>query len=168
MVEKDIIEKVGDRIVFVAERILALGLMAGILIDFVNVVGRYTGGFTIIGIDEVEIYILIWVAFLGSVAVTWRRQHLRMDVFIESCRLSVKKAAIAVEMIVLLIVTAYAGKESYAYVSRIFALGSISDIARIPMWIPHVAVPLSFFLIALIVVVRGTQLLRVSQMRGEP
>lgn len=168
MVEKSAIERVGDCVVVIAERVLALGLMAGILLDFVNVIGRYTGWFSIVGIDEVEIFILIWIAFLGAVAITWRRQHLRMDVFMESCPKPAKRAVAMAEMLVLFAVTIFVGNESYAYLSRIVALGSVSDIAQIPMWIPHAVVPLGFFLIALIMLVRGMQLIRATQTRGEP
>ena len=42
-------------------------------------------GFALNGVDEVEIYILIWIAFLGAALVTWRGTHLRMDVLIAAC-----------------------------------------------------------------------------------
>lgn len=166
MAEKSAIERVGDRIVYVAERILALSLMAAIVLDFINVLGRYSGGFSMIGIDEIEIYILIWTAFIGAVAVTWRRQHLRMDVFLETCPEPVKKAVALVEMTVMLVVTGFVGMESFAYVSKMFALGSVSDIAGVPMWIPHSAVCLGFLAIAAIVLVRGFERLCMPTPRG--
>lgn len=151
------LERVGNRIASAVERILALGLILAILLDFTNVVGRYTGGFSVLGIDEVEIYILICIAFIGSAAVTWRRQHLRMDVFIEACPVRVRRFVKFFEMAVMLAITAFVGAQSYAYVSKIFALGSVSDIAGVPMWIPHSAVCLGFFGMALIVLVRAAQ-----------
>ena len=154
-------ERVGNRIVVVAECILALGLIVAILLDFMNVVGRYTGAFSILGIDEIEIYILIWIAFVGSAVVTWRRQHLRMDVFVEACPIPVRRLVAVIEMAVMLAVTAFVGAQSYAYVAKIYALGSVSDIAGIPMWIPHSAVCLGFFAIAAIVLVRAFERLRV-------
>lgn len=161
-------ERVGNRIVTVAECLLALGLILAILLDFMNVVGRYTGAFSILGIDEVEIYILIWVAFVGSAAVTWRRQHLRMDVFVEACPMHIRRLVTVVEMAVMLVVTAFVGMQSYAYVAKIYALGSVSDIAGIPMWIPHSAVCLGFFAIAVIVLVRGFERLRApDRVKGE-
>ncbi|AXK80950.1 TRAP transporter small permease [Pseudolabrys taiwanensis] len=162
------IERVGNRIVTVAERILALGLILAILLDFANVLGRYTGAFSVLGIDEVEIYILIWIAFVGSAAVTWRSLHLRMDVFVEACPLPVKRVIVTIEMAVMFAVTAFVGTQSYAYVAKIVALGAVSDIAGIPMWIPHSAVCIGFFAIAAIVLARGVERLRVvDQVKGE-
>lgn len=161
-------ERVGNRIVIVAERALALGLILAILLDFTNVVGRYTGAFSVLGIDEVEIYILIWIAFVGSAAVTWRRLHLRMDVFVEACPPPIRRFIVVVEMAVMLVVTAFVGAQSYAYVAKIVALGSVSDIAGIPMWIPHSAICLGFFAIAAIVLVRGFERLRApDQVKSE-
>lgn len=153
-------ERVGNRIAIVAERTLALGLILAILLDFMNVIGRYTGAFSVLGIDEVEIYILIWIAFIGAAAVTWRRQHLRMDVFVEACPAYVRRFIVVIEMTVMLVITAFVGAQSYAYVAKIFTLGSVSDIAGIPMWIPHSAVCLGFFAMAAIILVRGFERLR--------
>lgn len=153
-------ERIGNRIAAVAERTLALGLILAILLDFMNVIGRYTGGFSVLGIDEVEIYILIWIAFIGAAAVTWRRQHLRMDVLVEACPVRVRRFIVVVEMTVMLVITAFVGVQSYTYVAKIFALGSVSDIAGIPMWIPHSAVCLGFFAMAAIILVRGFERLR--------
>ena len=47
-------------------------------------VGRYVFGFALNGVDEIEIYILIWIAFLGAAVVTWRGLHLRMDVLVNA------------------------------------------------------------------------------------
>lgn len=112
-----------------------------------------------LGIDEIEIYILIWIAFLGAVVVTWRRQHLRMDVFLEHCPASIKTTIKVVEIIVSFVVTAFVGFQSLAYVTKLYALGAVSDIIGVPTWIPHSAVFLGFFSMAAIILMRGLQCL---------
>lgn len=159
MMQKSALDRAGNRIAAIVERVLALGLVAAIGLDFLNVMGRYSGGFSLIGVDEVEIYILVAMAFLGAAAVTWRQQHLRMDVIVGACPRFIQKGVALFEMAVMLVVAGFVGWQSFAYVRRVFTLGTVSDIAGIPMWIPHAAVSLSFFLIAFIVVVRGLQLL---------
>jgi len=93
------IDRVGGRIAFWVERILALGLIAGIGLDFINVVGRYVSGVTLVGVDEFELYIVIWIAFVGAVVVTWRGEHLRMDVLSNACPAAFQKVFLAVEMV---------------------------------------------------------------------
>jgi len=139
------------------ERVLAVGLLIGISLNFVNVVGRYLGGYALNGVDEVEIYILIWIAFLGAALVTWRGTHLRMDVIIEACPPSVRSIVAWFEMLVMLTISAFVAWQSFKYVERIYALGAVSDIAHIPTWIPHSAIAISFTLIVLIVLLRGVQ-----------
>lgn len=157
MASKNVVERIGNRIVFMAERLLALGLIAAIALDFINIAGRYTGSFTLLGVDEIEIDILVWIAFLGAVAVTWRSQHLRMDVLFHACPLEMRKGVAFLEMAVLLVVTGFVAFESFAYVKQLYVLGVVSDIMRVPEWIPHLAVCFCFAAMALIVVVRGVQ-----------
>lgn len=157
MAAKSAVERIGDGIVFVVERLLALGLIAAIVLDFVNVAGRYTGGFTLLGVDEIEIDVLVWIAFIGAVAVTWRGQHLRMDVLYHASPPAVRRLIAAAELAIMLVVTGFAAFESFTYVTKLYALGMVSDIMRIPEWIPHLAVGLCFAAMALIVLVRGAQ-----------
>jgi TRAP-type C4-dicarboxylate transport system permease small subunit len=160
------LEQVADAVAFAVERVLAVALIAGITLNFINVVGRYVSGFTLIGVDEIEIYILIWTAFLGAAVVTWRGQHLRMDVLLNACPSLLKKTVTVVEICVMLAVAVFVTYQSFLYVQRIHALGAVSDIARVPTWFPHSAIFLSFATIALIVVIRMALVLRRRDAEG--
>lgn len=139
------------------ERVLAFALIVGIALNFINVVGRYLSGYTLTGGDEIEIYILIWIAFLGAAAITWRHQNLRMDVLMNASPYIVQKAVAVFEMLVLFCVASFVAVQSFRYVERMYALGAVSDIAQIPTWIAHSAIAVSFAAMALIVIVRGLQ-----------
>jgi len=149
------VEKLVDALTVTVERVLALALITGISLNFINVVGRYLAGFTITGADEIEIYILIWIAFIGAAVVTWRGEHLRMDVLLGACPVWVQKVEAVVETLVMFAVTVFVAWQSFLYVERIHSLGALSDIARIPTWIPHSAITIGFGSMALLVVLRG-------------
>lgn len=151
------VEKRVDALAALVERVLAVALLIGISLNFVNVVGRYLGGYAMNGVDEIEIYILIWIAFLGAAIVTWRGEHLRMDVLLMSCPAPLRIVVVWFEMLVLLAVASFAALQSFRYVERIHALGAVSDIAHIPTWIPHSAIAICFSAIALIAILRGVQ-----------
>jgi TRAP-type C4-dicarboxylate transport system permease small subunit len=153
----DSIDKRVDALVTFLERVLAVGLLFAISLNFINVVGRYIGGYALNGVDEVEIYILIWITFLGAAFVTWRGAHLRMDVIIAACPPAVRWIVGLFEMLVMLVIAAFVAWHSFKYVERIYALGAVSDIARIPTWIPHSAIAAGFVAIVLIVLLRGVQ-----------
>jgi TRAP-type C4-dicarboxylate transport system permease small subunit len=146
-----------DALVTWIERVLGVALLVGITLNVVNVIGRYLAGFALNGVDEIEIYILIWIAFLGAALVTWRNAHLRMDVLIAACPPAIRWVVGLFEMLVMLVVCSFVAWQSFKYVERIYALGAVSDIARIPTWIPHSAVAISFGAMALIVLLRGIQ-----------
>lgn len=146
-----------NALTWLVERVLAIALLIGVALNFINVLGRYLFGFVLNGVDEVEIYILIWIAFLGAAAVTWRGQHLRMDVLIGACPPMLRGIVAAFDSIVLLVISSFVAWQSFLYVQRIYALGAVSDIAHIPTWIPHSAIPISFAAIALIVILRSLQ-----------
>ena len=154
------LDRAVDMLATAIERVLAVALVVAISLNFINVIGRYLGGFTLTGVDEIEIYVLIWIAFLGAAVVLWRNGHLRMDVLLDACPAAVRKAVFAVETAVLFVVASFAAVESFQYVERIRALGAVSDIAHIPTWIPHSAIFLSFGAMALMVVLRGIRIMR--------
>ena len=61
---------------------LALLFIVAVLLNFTNVVGRYLFGISLLGSDEVQVFIMVGMTFLGAVVVTRRNQHLRMDVLV--------------------------------------------------------------------------------------
>jgi C4-dicarboxylate transporter DctQ subunit len=151
------IDKRLDALVTFLERVLAVGLLLGLSLNFINVVGRYLGGYALNGVSEVEVYILIWIAFLGAAFVTWRSAHLRMDVIITACPPMLRWLVSLFEMLVMLAISSFVAWHSFKYVERIYALGAVSDIARIPTWIPHSVIAAGFGAMALMVLLRGAQ-----------
>ena len=148
-----------DRIAWAVERALGVGLIVAVLFNVINVAGRYVTGFTLTGIDEVEVYLLIWIAFLNAAVVSWRREHLRMDLIVKAVPPLLQRAIYLFEAVVILLVTAFVSYTSFFYVQRIFRLGAVSDMAHIPTWIAHSAVFVGFGLMALMAVYRGIALL---------
>ncbi len=137
------------------EKILAIALIAGISLNFINVGGRYIADVSISGSDEIEIYILIWIAFLGGAVVSWRGQHLRMDMLLEVLGPRFRRIVIVAEVMITGAIAAFVGYQSLLYVIKIFKLGAVSDIARLPTWIPHSAVPLGLALMFITLVFRA-------------
>ena len=133
-----------DWLAWAIERVLAIGLIVAIAFNFINVVGRYVTGFTLTGVDEIEIYMLIWIAFLDAAVVTWRGDHLRMDLIVKALAPPLQRAIYVFEAAVLLLVTTFVAWHSFLYVQRIFRLGAVSDIAHVPTWIAHSAVFVGF------------------------
>src|SRR5918994_260444 len=136
------------------ERILALAFIVAVCLNFANVVGRYGFGRSIAGGDEVQVYIMVWMAFLGAVLVTWRGEHLRMDVLAKRFPERARKGRKWIEFVLVIALAAFALWQSWNYTDQMIAIGRRSDNAGIPMWIPNSAVGVGFALILLVSILR--------------
>jgi TRAP-type C4-dicarboxylate transport system permease small subunit len=136
------------------QTLLAVALVVAVALNFAAVVGRYLLGVAVVGTDELQIFLMVWMAFLGAAIVTWREKHLRMDVLSGFLPRRARAAVRRAEAAVLLVLACVVVWESAGYVRQMIALGRQSDAAGIPMAVPHAAVTIGFALIALIAAVR--------------
>ena len=149
-----------DALALALEKLLGFALIVAVVINFVNVVGRYIFGSTFISADEVQIYIMVYIAFLGAAVATWRRIHLRMDVLVQRLPGGVKALLAAAELVLILVLASLVLYVSSGYVTQMAGLDARSQNAGIPMWIPHSAIVLGFGLIAVLSVLQIVQLFR--------
>ena len=154
-----VVSRILDRLMKCIERTLAYAFIAAVTLNFINVVGRYGFGITILSADEIQIFIMVFMAFLGAAVVAWHDQHLRMDVIVNALPMSWRQAVRMLELIVVAILAGFVLWNSGYYVKQMFIFGRVSDMARVPMWIPHGAVVLGFGLITLVTCLRIIQLL---------
>ena len=141
------------------ERALAYAFIAAVALNFINVVGRYVFGETILSADELQIFIMVFMTFLGAAVVAWRNQHLRMDVLVNALPVPVRRLIRIVELAVIVILASFVLWNSTYYAMQMFDIGRVSDMAQVPMWIPHGVVAAGFGLMALIAGLRLFELL---------
>ena len=136
-----------DALARILELTLALALIGAVLLNFVNVIGRYGFGTTMTIADELQTYIMVWIAFLGAAVVTWRGVHLRMDVIAQRLPLSLQKFLLWIEAALILVLGSLVTWVAWQYVAQMYSLGAKSQTAGIPMWMPHSALLVGFALI---------------------
>lgn len=149
------IDRFFERACRVIEVVLALGFLVAVCLNFLNVIGRYVVGYTPSGTDEIQIYIMVWMAFVGAAIITWRDVHLRMDVLFQRFSARLRAVVRGFELAVFLTVAGFVTLQSFYYTMRMLKLGQVSDLAEIPIWIPHAAVVVGFALMAVIVLRRA-------------
>jgi TRAP-type transport system small permease protein len=162
------IDKFCERAGWLIERALAVAFLVAVCLNFLNVIGRYLLGYTPSGTDEVQIYIMVWMAFLGAAVVTLRDAHLRMDVLFQHLPATLRALVRLFEFAVFLITAGFVALQSFYYVSKMFNLGQVSDLAHIPIWIPHAAVAVGFALMSLIVLRRAVAFVSSEFIRRKP
>lgn len=145
-----LIDKAFDRITRAIELVLACAFILAVLLNFTNVVGRYLFGLSLLGSDEVQVFIMVGATFLGAAVVTWRDQHLRMDVLLQFMPAPVRLMLRIAEQLLLIAIAGFVISQSYYYASQMLRIGRTSDMAGVPMWIPHGVVAVGFVLILII------------------
>lgn len=154
------IDRAFDFIARVLELTLALAFILAVLLNFTNVVGRYVFGISLLGSDELQVFIMVGVTFLGAAVVTRRNQHLRMDVLLQFAPEGVRVALRVAEQLLLIALAGFVITQSFFYARQMLRIGRTSDMAGVPMWIPHGAVALGF---ALIVIVTAWRLIGIAR-----
>jgi TRAP-type C4-dicarboxylate transport system permease small subunit len=149
---KFVIDKAFDRIARVIEVTLALAFIAAVLLNFANVVGRYLLGISLLGSDEVQIFIMVGMTFIGAAVVSRRNLHLRMDVLLRFLPAPVRTLLRVVEQLLLIALAGFVLTQSYFYARQMLRIGRTSDMAGVPMWIPHGTVALGFALMLIVAV----------------
>jgi len=145
-----LIDKAFDYAARVLELALALAFIAAVALNFTNVVGRYLFGLSLLGADEVQVFVMVGMTFLGAAVVTRRNQHLRMDVLVRFMPAWLRLALRVIEQLLLVALAGFVLSQSYFYARQMMRIGRTSDMAGVPMWIPHGMVALGFGLILII------------------
>ncbi len=159
------IDRFLDRVARIIELALALAFILAVLLNFSNVLGRYLFGLSLLGSDEVQIFIMVGMTFLGAAVVTRRNMHLRMDVLVRFLPKPLQLALRVIEQLLLITLAGFVLTQSYDYAQRMKMIGRTSDMAGVPMWIPHGTVALGF---GLVLIVALWRLLGIVQRKPEP
>jgi TRAP-type C4-dicarboxylate transport system permease small subunit len=160
-----LIDKVFDGVARAIEVVLALAFIAAVLLNFANVVGRYLFGLSLLGADEVQVFIMVGMTFLGAAVVTRRNLHLRMDVLVRFMPDWLRLALRIAEPLLLIVLAGFVLSQSWFYASQMLRIGRTSDMAGVPMWIPHGTVALGF---GLILIVALWRMLAMARRTPEP
>jgi TRAP-type C4-dicarboxylate transport system permease small subunit len=141
-------------VVTIPRLLLGTLILAGIAINFANVMGRYLFLSPIIWAEEILIYVMVWTVFVGAVLVTWEGRHLRMDFFSIMLPSPYKQIMASLSTICFILVCVFVIPQAYTVFGLMMRLDQRSVVAEIPMSIPHFAIVLGFALMLVAVVFR--------------
>ena len=124
--------------------LLGLGLIAMVVVNVANAMGRYTGWFSLVGADELLVYGMIWIVMLGAILAARNRDHLSVNLLptamsghlAATIQIFIDLATVAVSVFI--------AWHSLSFIERIAALNQTSMGLGIPMVIPHSAIFVGF------------------------
>ncbi len=139
-----------DRMTRWVETGLGLVLIASVLLNCLNIAGRYFFNTTLISADELQIFGMIAITFLGLFIVSWRGAHLRMDILAHAMPGRLRALFKILERLLICAVSILVIAMSWQYVTRMHMLGVRSENAEIPMWILHAIVTVGMSLVVIV------------------
>ncbi len=134
--------------------VTAVLMLAGIAINFANVVARYLFDYAIFWAEEIMIFLIVWCVFLGAVAVAFNGAHLKMDLVSARIASPWKEVLNGGAAVALVGCCGFAAVQSWKVLRLLADGGDVSVTASVPMVIPHAALFAGLVLMALAVLVR--------------
>ena len=140
---------------------VALAMIAASMLLFANVLMRYLFLSPIAWAEELTIYLMVWVVFVGSSAVIRLKGHLAIDLlpraFSPSARRRLFFVVQAFSVAFFAALVLYGGEHTL----RVMRSGQVMPVLQAPMWLAYLAVPVG----AAMMFIRSLQL-AVTALRG--
>lgn len=127
---------------YLEEMILVLTLAIMVALIFAQVVGRYVFSSAPSWTEEMARYIHIFQVWIGASYAVKKRQHIRIEAFIDLFRGTSRKILETLALIIwfgLAVFLAFFGTQ---LVLASFQNGQITPAMQIPMWLPFLAIPI--------------------------
>jgi TRAP-type C4-dicarboxylate transport system permease small subunit len=141
-------------LVAIVRILTAILLLVSVALNFTNVIGRYLFNAPISSAEEVMLFLLVAVVFLGNSVVAWERKQIRMDVFLHAMPPPLRRAldlaadlaamAVSVTLIVL----------GWPAIAMLAEFDERSQAADIPLAIPQALVPIGLGLTTALIAAR--------------
>ena len=128
--------------------------LLAVVLNIVNVIGRYVFGMPVFWAEEALTFTVIWIVFLVVGTITYRGAHLNMDLLysrMPAVLQLVVRVAIALSLIVCAVYTAM---QSWSVVKLHYMTSGVTAGTNIPLVIPHSALLFGFSFIAAAALVR--------------
>lgn len=130
--------------------ILALLLIGMVVLSAYNVVSRYVFDSALLWADEIVIFAMIVIVWLGGIVCAWEETELRMSLLTDSLPAAVRRWIIPLQYFCVAASCAIATWLSYGFLIRVYKFGMTSDAAGIKIWTVHSSVTIALCLIALV------------------
>jgi len=129
----------------IEEVILCVGVGVLAVILIVNVIARKAGA-SIYFIDEIAMFLVIWITFVGLSYASRKARHIRMAAIFDLSSVKVQKMMIFVISTISAVIMFYLTYISVNYVYTTYRWQQVAPVLRMPYWIGIVIVPVCFFL----------------------
>jgi TRAP-type C4-dicarboxylate transport system permease small subunit len=146
-----------DALVAAIRILVAALLLIAVTLNFANIIGRYLLSAPIAWAEEVMLFLLVAVVFLGSSVVSAEGRQIRMDVVLHMLPPVLRRALEIIADLTTIAVSLALIVFAWPVINMLAEFDERSQAADFPLFIPQALIPLGFGLAALFT---ATRLLR--------
>jgi TRAP-type C4-dicarboxylate transport system permease small subunit len=132
------------RLAGVLEGVTAALLLAAVMLNFANVIGRYVFGRPIVATEEILQYANVWIVMLAAAGVTRLDTHLRLDVLVPTRRVKLRRVLELAIAVLGAGLATFVVVQGLRIVARTYDVGQRSIAAGIPLAVVYLAIPIGF------------------------
>ena len=118
-------------------------------VTFFGVFMRYLFNSPFVWLEEVQMWLIIWVVFYGGAAAVRSGNHVSIEFIVERFPKNLHKMATLLEVIVVTVVLWFLSTNSIALIQQYIKTSRVTNILHIPFVFIYSAVPIGCFLIVL-------------------
>jgi TRAP-type C4-dicarboxylate transport system permease small subunit len=128
--------------------------LLAVVLNFLNVIGRYVFGMPIFWAEETLTFTIIWIVFLVAGSITYRGAHLNMDLLYSRMPPAMQRLVRICIAAALIVCTVYTAMQSWTVVKLHYLTQGVTAGTNIPLVIPHAALLFGFGFMAAAAIVR--------------
>jgi C4-dicarboxylate transporter, DctQ subunit len=134
--------------------LIAILLGLSVALNLANVIGRYALHAPISGAEEVMLFLMVGIVFLGSAIVSWEGAHIRMDIVVSMLPEPMQRAIGLLSDVAMIVVCVIVIVLGYPVIRQLAMFNERSQAANVPLAIPEVLIPIGLFLVIVSTVMR--------------
>jgi TRAP-type C4-dicarboxylate transport system permease small subunit len=132
----------------------AICLISSVVINFVNIIGRYVFSVSIPWAEEIMLFLMVGCVFTGCCAVAWEGRQIRMDVVVNMLPPKLRDLANALSELALIATAIAVAAFAWPVIKDLAAFDERSQAANFPLVIPQAMLPIGYSLMGLLVAIR--------------
>lgn len=138
---------------------LCILLFAMVALVCLNVALRYVWSASLLWADEVLVFAMVGLVFLGCIGVSNRDEHLRMGLFVQILPRRARALLAVLEQIAIISIGLFVAWQAWKMTATLFRRGAVSNMAEVPLWLMQAIVLLGLAGMVLVALSRLVRLL---------
>lgn len=129
-------------------------LIASVIVNFANIIGRYFLAASIPWAEEIMLFLIIGSVFLASGLVGWSGRHIRMDAIVALLPVRLRAGLEFMCDLVTVATCVVVAVLAWPVISMLAQFDQRSQAANFPLVIPQAMIPIGFLITAFLIAVR--------------